>query len=115
MIRKLKVGESSYYFDCVVQGKYTYDLTSDYVDIWVDKKRLQHNEPGVPSFICYLGNERERMVKKEFTVHGKYHNLFGPAIIDYETGENTYVINGKQLTKEQWEIEANRIKMIEEI
>lgn len=41
---------------------------------------------------------------------GKFHNLWGPAFIEMDPDEVRYYINGRRLTKIEWEVQ--RLKYI---
>ena len=53
---------------------------------------------------------------KEYRKHGVLHNLFGTAWYNEDSKiKESYYIDGKEMTKEDWEIKRNRILMLEEI
>ena len=88
-------------------------------DIWVDENDYLHNEPELPSLIWYNGNEKELKCREQYTKNGKLHNLNDKAWVEYDHGVTilwcSYYIEGKEYSKEEWEIERNRVKMIEEL
>ena len=92
-----------------------YKVDIQMVDCYVDEDNFQHNEPGLPSLIIYDTKLKDKKSIIEFTVHGKYHNLTGPASINYNNGFIYYFIDGKKLTKEVFDVERNRLLMLEEL
>ena len=120
MIRKLKPGEWYYSYENENDDELNKNPYEE-SDIWVDENNFQHNEPGVPSFFKFF--KVSKYSRKVYRVHGRRHNLFGPAFIDYnEKGEivnEEYYINSVFFYKSQWEekayIERNRILMLNEI
>ena len=115
MVRKLNTGEVyKYYiggFDNIIHSK-----CGKGCDIWVDENNFEHNENVLPSYIEYHNKKKNFPYRGMFRKNGKLHNLFGPAIIFYDGDNKSYWIDGKRYdNKKDWEIEVNRIKMIEEI
>ena len=108
MVKKLKSGETFSYYIGVLESHMT---IGDAVEVWVDEEGFEHNENGLPSYIYYHLGE---WYTKEHRVHGYRHNINGPAWYTIN-GDSEYWLNGKQLSKEVWEIEGNRIKTLEEI
>ena len=67
---------------------------------------------------CYMSTGVGKISYMEWCRHGITHRIEGPSVIWYnydEVFEEGYYINGILLSKGEWEIEVNRIKMIEEI
>ena len=114
MVRKLKEGDEYRYYRIGTNGICTSRVVY-YIDIWVDEDGFLHNENNKPAKIHYseIGHKETYL---EYMEHGKLHNLFGPAVI-WVNGLMgvSYFINGVVLSKYNWEIEVNRIKMLEEI
>ena len=74
-------------------------------DIYYYKKDTDiiHNPYGA-AVICKSGY-------KAYWIEGKLHRLDGPAII-LPNGEGYYYINGKYLTKEEFEVHPERLKFL---
>ena len=115
MIRKLKKGEFGTYIN--FNGTEVGFKEIGYSEVYVDNNNFLHNEDGKASLIW--NNDNGTIYKIQYNFHSLIHNLFGSAIIYYnEDGtidEERYGIFGKRLTKQEWELEVNRIKMLEEI
>jgi len=97
-------------------------------DIWYCKKdtNILHNPYG-PSIIYedgmkiyHIENKRHRLDGpaviwssgyEEYYIEGKRHRLDGPAIIDSH-GYREYYINGYSLTKEEFEMNPERLKYL---
>ena len=79
--------------------------------ITVDKYNFVHSTNDEPAII--------KDIYKCWLEHGRRHRLNGPGFITYyEDGTiegKMYYINGKKLLQEEWEIEVNRINMLNEI
>ena len=110
-VRKLNDGERGKTND----GSYEYYATN-YYTIYVDLDGFQHNINDEPSVIFSdLGNGSFNLWFK----HGYVHRLTGPSYIKYDIYDKPilkeYHIEGKELTQEQWEIEVNRINILNEI
>ena len=115
MVRKLKTGEIYYWYteNSFKEKSECHKLN----DVWVDENNFEHNENGLPSTIRYKNQEKFTKESADYRIHGKVHNLFGPAIIWYLYNtkiDEFYFLYGKELNKREWEIEKNRIKMLEE-
>ena len=84
---------------------------------YVDSEGFLHNINDEPAYICHY--KSGDVSAKYWLKHGKDHRLTGPAFIAYQPDGvisiKRYRIYGKDLTKEEWETEVNRIKMLEEI
>ena len=117
MIRKLKIGETYYELNEVNVRGY-WDVT-DGTDVWVDENNYQHNEPGLPSYLWYRDEEKKELIFEEYRKHGKLHNLNGYATLQYTNkGQimvSSYWIDGKCYEKDEFDIEVNRIKILDEI
>ena len=115
MVRKLNTGEVYKWYKLETNNILSSYVVSD-EDIWVDENGFVHNEANIPAKIYYttIGHKQSYL---EYVNHGKYHNLNGLAVVwlDNRLISNSYFINGVALTKYNWEIEVNRIKMLEEI
>ena len=87
-----------------------------YEKIKVDENNFIHSEPNeVSSIVKIVGG-----YIKQFYKHGKLHNLYGPAAIHHEKrkyiiNDEFYWIEGKSYSKSDWEIERNRVIMLNEI
>ena len=62
-----------------------------------------HNPYGA----AYIGTDGY----KAYCINGKYHRLDGPAII-WQNGNENYYINGKNLSKEEFETHPERLKFL---
>ena len=88
--------------------------------ITVDSDGLMHNINDKPSYIeYYIADEFKKLHCYHWFNHGIKDRLTGPTFIIYqingkETGRE-YWIKGKRLTQEQWELEVNRVNMLNEI
>ena len=90
----------------------------------MDENNFLHNENGKPGLI-----DTDAEIIHLYYFHGLKHNLNGTVKEIYsKEGEKYisksiddvlfgiyYALNGKKLSKEQWEIESNRIKMLSEV
>ena len=118
MIRKLDVGDRYYYMD---SDRLCSSICERSNVVWVDEDNLIHNEPNTVAWLRYYKKNDGDYECVEYRVHGKLHNLFGLAYVYYSIHFDKvillahYFIHGKVLSKEQWEIEVNRIKTLEEI
>ena len=115
MVRKLKPGEICYFN---YNEKKQYKLRGDGQDIWVDENNYLHNENNSPARIWY--NSDGRVERKIWCRHGLRENLNGAGEITYnpigEMVKSWYYIHGKPYqNKQDWEIEVNRIKTLEEL
>ena len=79
----------------------------------VDSNMLLHSFDDKPGRIEEWGDKSVSYWYK----HGSCHRLTGPAFIWTENKffSSYYFIHGKQLSKENWENEVNRIQMLNEI
>ena len=111
----LKPGEEVKYYstgDDIVK-----ELYRKYTKISVDENYFKHSFNDEPTHIGY--HESGVISYRIWRKHGVVHRLTGPHSIYYDkTGkilEKIYAINGKRLTQEQWEIEANRLTLLSEL
>ena len=81
--------------------KYEFDGANIY---YVKKDTYIVHNPYGPAIIHKNG-------RKQYCIEGKYHRLDGPAII-WPSGYEEYWINGKQLTKEQFDVDPERLKFL---
>ena len=91
------------------QGK-IYNIVDADVDFFsINSDRFLHSFDDKPSLI--IGNS------SYWDYNGLQHRINGPALIEtYSKGTNLqYFLYGVEYSKEQWEIEKNRIKTLEEI
>ena len=118
-IKKLKNGEQAkiYNYEGVDFNRRKNVLN----EITVDFNNYEHSFSNKPSSIYYTVNFNNKLVK-QFELwynHGTCHRLTGPAVIyyssEYKIIVKEYWIDGKQLTQEEFEIETNRIKLLNEI
>ena len=115
MIRKLKKGEFGTYIHFEGEKElFEMDILSE---IYVDENNYFHNI-NKPSLIWKY--ENGTIYKIQYNFHGLLHRLDGPAITYFKQNgtidEERYGIFGKRYyNKQDWEIELNRIKMLEEI
>ena len=117
MIRKLDVGDRYYYID---SDRLCSSICERLTTIWVDENDFIHNEPNTVAWLRYYERNDGDSECVEYRVHGKLHNLFGPAYINYYKNRKIqvedYFIHGKRYyNKRDWEIEVNRIKTLEEL
>ena len=77
---------------------------NDFGDIWYYKKNTNiiHNPYG-PAHIHKL--------YKAYYIENEYHRLDGPAII-FSYGQERYYINGKILSKEEFDVHPKRLKFL---
>ena len=111
MVRKLETGKLYKYVD--EKGNIWNEPVHIFNDVWVDENNFLHNEPNKPSKIEYSTIEKTYKKIIVYREHGILHNLFGPALIGYR--ESFYVIHGNLYNKDDWEIESNRLLMLEDI
>ena len=113
-VRELENGDIGKY---TLNGGIGYDTKSENNKITVDKNNFQHSFNDQPAFIYYFKSGK---IESEWWMnHGYEHRLTGPAMIEYWDNDDLiishYYLYGNLLTKEQWETEVNRIKMLNEI
>ena len=122
MVRKLKKGEYYYYY--YENGVPDYDVVDEFTSVWVDEHFLLHNESNKPAYIRYYNSTRrkKKVQNIQYRNHGLRDNIFGPADIFHNNSclsPERYFINGKELTKKEWEeiahIERNRLEILNQI
>ena len=110
------------YYDSVVV-KILYGRISSNQKVTVDSDGFLHSFDDNPASV-YSQEKKyvkiNNILKIEYWYkHGYRHRLTGPGYMLY-TGKGLidtklYYIHGKELCKEQWEVEANRLLMLNEI
>ena len=115
IVRKLKHNEK--YLVSTSYGTIEEEICSINDDIWIDVNNFLHNEDNNPAKIIYHSNKN--VDYKTYRKNGKHHNLYGPSTVTYYPDGTIcnvwYDIEGKEFKKEDWEIEVNRIFMLDEI
>ena len=117
MVRKAVFGE---YVKIFMYGKVEeslYDEKSKF-DLWVNEENFIHNI-NEPALIEYWDEMKTIFKTVEYGNNGIISSINGPARIKYYKDGGiwnlSYFINSEPYSKEEWEIEANRIKMLEEL
>ena len=86
-------------------------------NITVDSEGFRHSINDQPAYIHFYSDGTKR--SEIWYKHGIDHRLTGPSWISYnDNGEiymKGYYIEGKEYTREDWEVEVNRIQMLNEI
>ena len=114
-VRELKnyeIGEYYYFGDLFQIFK------NDDNKLTVNSNNFLHNINDNPAWIHY--HTHDRFIESEWWFnHGLEHRLTGPATIFYgKEGEITtkgYWIEGKYLDQEQWELESNRVNILNDL
>ena len=113
-VRELKDGEiGNFYYSNGDIGFYT---KHNLCKIIVGSNNFIHNINDEPS-ITYLYGDLS-LHQKHWYKHGILHRLNGPSWIKYHKGhpyENEYWIEGKSLSQQEFEIEKNRLEMLNEL
>ena len=122
MVRKLKDDEQYFYYH--IEGNIHCEKKDCYLEVYVDKNNFLHNENGKPALIDSDGD-----ISYFYYFHGYRHNVNGtakeiytkngkkyePKIIDERLFGIYYALYGKRLTKEEWDLERNRLLMLDEL
>ena len=110
-------GKKAYYY--YESSGYMYHWTKSDDNLFtVDENNFFHSYNDEPAEIWYEKNGDKIKNSEEWFYNGYRHRLNDPAKIIYINGKiglKEYYIHGKQLTKEEWEIEVNRLEMLQEI
>ena len=113
-VRKLKYNEKSQYYDST--GLIISEIKDKCNIISVDSNNFEHSINDQPAFIHYFSSSFKKISYKWWYKHGRPHRLTGPAYISYRINGDIltekYYLNGKKLMKNDWNIEVNRIKML---
>ena len=114
-IRELKDGEEAKYHHWTSINDQIF-LGNKRTKVTIDLNKYFHSYNDEPAYISYYDEDEKNYINNEqWYEHGYVHRLTGPATIDYNHYEKQYCIYGKRMSQEEWEVEVNRLLMLNEI